>query len=462
MIRVDLPPDASAAERWALDTLVDLARLLPCEDLEAAVVILTTAPGEGFTTGEGKVHVGRATLARVVAIAGAGVEQESTEADQHGRVPTTANPLVVAGQDRIPVVQRLADELVRAVVIAANGRPVRRVAPWPEGRRWAVAVTHDVDVVAGWPVFTLARIAELVGKGRFSDVAAVVAAAAGTRGRSPVGPALRALLEVERRFAIPSTWFVLVGDPTLARWRQGDVTYRIESRAARTLLDEITAEGHEIGLHGSMRTGTDRDRFAEERERLTRVIGSEARGVRQHFLKMRPGATQHAMAAAGFGYDATFGFSGRNGFRLGVSDVVGGWDQAAGTGTTLDEVPLHWMDRALSKYQGIEDPRELVADGLELAQAARAHEGLWVGLWHPNLTPALGYPGAPAAFEWLLASLVEEAPWAARMSDIVEWRRIRRAARAHSMAPDGRVELSASGPAAWSVVVEDTAGRRVA
>src|SRR5690606_31095049 len=107
----------------------------------------------------------------------------------------------------------------------------------------------------------------------------------------------------------------------------------------------------------------------------------------------------------GLAWDATYGFADRNGFRLGVADVVPGWDAASGARSGLDEVPLVWMDRALSKYRGLEDPAAWVDDGLELAGRAREVDGLWVGLWHPNLAGALGFPGAEAEFERLLDRL---------------------------------------------------------
>ena len=445
MIQLDLPAHATAAERWALDTLVDLARLLPAEGALPDAVRVTIGEGEGYVVSAGAVAVGRATLDRVVAVAGAGVEQRSSARDQHDRVPAEANPLVIEGSDRRPVVQGMAAEFLRAVRKAAGNGPVLRVQPWPEGRRWAVAMTHDIDVVAGWPLFTLLRLAELARKGRLGDMARVVGAATGACFGDPVSEALLVILAAEARHGIPATWFALVGDPTLARWRQGDVTYRIESPRARRLLAAIATQGHEIGLHGSMRTGSSPDRFVEERERLAAVTGLAPQGVRQHFLKMHPGDTQRGMQAAGFGYDATYGFSSRNGFRLGVADTVVGWDVDTDSTTALEEVPLHWMDRALSKYQGIEDPNALVDDGLALAEVARAEEGLWVGLWHPNLAPALGYPGAPEAFERMLGALMAQAPWPARMADVVAWRRARRATRVRSLAPDGRAELVGKG-----------------
>jgi hypothetical protein len=119
------------------------------------------------------------------------------------------------------------------------------------------------------------------------------------------------------------------------------------------------------------------------------------------------------------------------------------------------------MDRALSKYHGMQDPDAWVADGLELAATARSAQGLWVGLWHPNLTPPLGFPGAPEAFERLLRSLSAAAPWFATLEQIVRWRRSRRTARAARVAPDGRVELAISPRAEWPIRLEDGAGRGV-
>ena len=92
-----------------------------------------------------------------------------------------------------------------------------------------------------------------------------------------------------------------------------------------------------------------------------------------------------------------------------MADVVQGWDARAAAATTLDEVPLHWMDRAQSKYQGIEDPQAWIDEAADLAERCRAMGGLWVGLWHPNLTAPLGFPDAPAAYAELLRRIVDDA-----------------------------------------------------
>ncbi len=472
----------SPAEEYGLGVLVDLSRLVVLDDTGApapsssSVVTLYTGtlatPVDGtpsvqavaslaevIAVADGAVTVPRALLRGVADIAGAAIEQASPARDRYGRTPSAANPLVAAGVEREPVVSTASARLREAVAQAAGSRPVRVLAPWPDGHRWCAALTHDVDVVAAWPAFTALRLVELVSKGQGRLAAGVLAAAAGQTGGDPVWAGVRAVLDAEQRYGVTSTWFMLCGTPTAATFRAGDLTYRPESPAARRIMRAVVARGHELGLHGSFATGDAAGVFGEQRVRLRALSAADAVGVRQHYLRMRPGVTQRWMAGAGFSYDATYGFPDRNAFRLGVVDVVPAWDAAGQRTLPLDEVPLVWMDRAQSKYQGIEDPGQWIADAMALADVCRRAEGLWVGLWHPNLTAALGFPGAPAAFERLVAALAAEHPYMAPLQRITEWRSLRRAVRATAVSADGNVTLAGPSPRAFEVIVEDADGR---
>jgi hypothetical protein len=341
------------------------------------------------------------------------------------------------------VVSQAAVGLREAVRRAAGRRRVVILAPWPERRRWAVGLSHDLDVVRAWPAFTALRVFELLRRFELAQIVRVKLSALAAIGRDPIGAGVRGTLESEPRGRVASTWFILCGTPTWATMRAGDLTYLPESKAARRILDTIKAAGGELALHGSFETMDRHAAFSEQRQRLARLTGAEIGGIRQHYVRMRPGNTQRGMAEAGFQYDSTFGFPDRNGFRLGVADVVPAWDEERGRTLALEEVPLTWMERALSKYVRIEDPETWVADALELAAAARAVEGLWVGVWHPNSTAALGFPGATEAYRRLVTELLAPDPFVAPLGTIAAWRRARRGTRIGAVAPDGRVELRA-------------------
>ncbi len=471
VIRVDVAPGRlRPAERYGLDVLIDLSRLLVAERADCDIVRLTVidrpysespvadlVPDLALERAGGEVRVSTAALYAVAEVAGAAVEQRTGAIDRHGRVPAEENPLVAAGKSRQPLVSMLGSELRRAAVAVAERRPMRFLAPWPNGYRWAAMITHDLDVVEWWGLFPLLRMAELVRKGAWRLTARVARGARRSIGRDPVSRGVHTVLQLEAHHSIAATWFVICSQPTLGSMVSGDSTYRPESPATHRILSAVSNAGHEIGLHGSFATAHDAERMASQRRWLSRLAQRPISGARQHFLRMRPGATQRAMVKAGFDYDATWGFADRNGFRLGVADVVPAWDAAREAVMPLDLVPLVWMDRALSKYGGVEEAQRWIQDGLELARQSRAVEGAWVGLWHPNLTEALGFPDAEPAFVHLLQTLADDRPYFASARKIVEWRRFRRSVRAARISADGRVTLTAM-PGQATVVIEDESG----
>jgi hypothetical protein len=475
VILVDVARDRlRPAERFGLDLLVDLSRLLVAERADCDLVRLTVVDRESagsvaadlsfqaaLERGDGEVRVTTAALRGVAAVAGGAVEQRSTATDRHGRVPASENPLVGSGQSRKPVVSLLGVELRRAALAVAGRRPVRSVAPWPDGHRWAAAVTHDLDVVEWWLLFPLLRMAQLGTRGHWGLLARVARAALRSIGRDPITRGVHSLLQLEAHHRIRATWFVICANPTLRSMVAGDSTYRPEGQAARRILAALTHAGHEIGLHGSFVTAEDASAMTRQRRALGRLADSPVEGVRQHFLRMHPGTTQRIMVEAGFEYDASWGFSDRNGFRLGVADVVPAWDAEGETTLPLDLLPLVWMDRALSKYAGVEEADRWIDDARELAGACKAVEGAWVGLWHPNTTEPLGFPGAESAFMSLLQVLADGRPYFASAHKIVQWRRLRRSVRAARVSADGRVVLTTTGGQRTIIAIEDEAGDTV-
>jgi hypothetical protein len=474
VITLPNPHTLQPLERFGLDVLVDLSCCPPVEDVSAGVVRLNLIEGQLDVSdlracsarqwyigrGDGVVSVPRRVLGRLGEIAAGTAEQRSTARDRFGRVPSSENALVqqnIAGE---PVVARAALQLRAAVKASAGRRPVAFLAPWPDGKRWAAAITHDLDVVDLWPVFTALRLVELARKGQLGRIARVLGSAALSVGRNPVQHGLEQLLSAERARSIVSTWFVLCGTPTFGTMRAGDLTYRPEGGGARRALRDLRERGCEINLHGSFETSDRHALFAEQRQRLAALTESPVLGVRQHFLRMRPGQTMRGMAEAGFRYDTTWGFPDRNGFRLGVGDVIPAWDGAGERALDIQEAPVIWMDRALSKYAGIEDPDAWISEGIALAEACRQVEGLWVGVWHPNLTPPLGFPDAPQAFAALLDRLLEMQPYLAPLGRLVEWRIARRGVRIRSVSPDGRPDAYLTTAAPDPVTLEDATGAR--
>ncbi|MGI9078852.1 MAG: hypothetical protein ACR2G6_16230 [Gemmatimonadaceae bacterium] len=474
MIHSSLPngPVLSPSAQHGLDLLIDLARAVPVMHSSPNVVHLevTGTRKRALTVGEcvargwfiepadGVVRIDHNALEIICDIAGAAKEQASTKRDRFGRIPSMQSPLAASGRERQAVISRAAMRFRYAVIMAAGNRPVRFVAPWPDGCRWAAAITHDLDIVSYWALFSALRVTELVRKRKLALAGRVLAAAGRAIGTTPVRAGVQSILHQEQKYGIRSTWFVLCGTPSLSSWRQGDLTYLPESAQALRIFADIGLHRGEIGLHGSFETLDRATAFTEQRERLANLAAGPIAGVRQHFLRFHPATTPTSMAAAGFAYDSSQGFADRNGFRLGVADVVPTWSASAQRPTGFDEIPFSWMDRSLSKYGGKEDPAVWIEDALVLAAECRRVEGLWVGVWHPNLVPALGFPDAPEAFSALLSSLSEGSPFFGTLGDIVNWRSARRSVRVRSVDADGAVEAELPVATRHEVVLEDADG----
>lgn len=443
-------------ERFGLEILLDASRVLRTDDAGVPATQLRIVAGDepgsieglraadwGLVLSSDELMISRGALRVMGRVAGLEAEARSDTADRHGRVPASVNPLVSEGFEREPVLSRAGARLRAGVAAAAGSRPYAEVPAWPRNRAWAVTLTHDVDVLAGWPAFTALRFAELLRKGEVGRAMHVVLAAMGAVGQRPPLAGIREVIAAEAAQGARSTWYFLCGQPSLTTWLRGDLTYRPEGKPMRAALELVQRAGGEIGLHGSFEAWLDAGRLAAERDRLAQISSNRVEGARQHFLRARPGRTHAAMERAGFGHDATMGFADRNGFRTGACDVLPAWNAEQQVPFNLQLVPLAWMDRALSKYHGVEEPARWIEDALQLANLVRDLGGLWCGLWHPNLTGPLGYPGAIAAYRALCAALASDAPWFCTVSEAVTWRTQRRSLRARGLSSDGTFQVTA-------------------
>lgn len=102
MIRARLDGDPTAAERWAFDLLVDLARLVPATDDSRGGVTATVgdAGSHDVVAEPGAVRIGRGLLDHVVRLGGAAAEQRTAARDRHGRIPASENPAVAEHTER--------------------------------------------------------------------------------------------------------------------------------------------------------------------------------------------------------------------------------------------------------------------------------------------------------------------------------------------------------------------------
>ena len=174
----------------------------------AATLRAAADTGWGISQIDGQVQLPVWALHWIADLAGAGTEKAATAVDRFERTPATENPLVVSGLTRRPVVQEAAVSLRVAIGTAAGQRPAYFLPPWPDGHRWAAAISHDVDVVDWWPAFTGLRLVELLSRGKIGLASRAMASPIGSSFGNPVWQGPEAVIISEAELWVRTPWLV--------------------------------------------------------------------------------------------------------------------------------------------------------------------------------------------------------------------------------------------------------------
>ena len=305
--------------------------------------------------------------------------------DEHGRFPYHASLQAALGCVDQPLVDVYREAL--AEMLTSKGLPISR-RMW-QGKRWAVVMTHDVDLLRKRRLGTVIRA---IPRRDGRRVAALRQAALAP---DPRRRSLDRMATAERLRGAGATYFF----KTAARgpW---DVPYDHDSPALRALISDLETT-FEIGLHPSYFGHDHPGHLREERDRLAALTRVPPTTVRQHFLRFDPVATPQLQWEAGFGLDSTLGFARREGFRRGTCFPFPLFDVAANRPLDLWELPLIAMDTTLFTHRGLGVAAAAAAvDGL--LGACRRVGGCCALLWHNTAYDEVDFPGQAAVFEHAL------------------------------------------------------------
>jgi hypothetical protein len=348
---------------------------------------------------------------------------------------TTGQPSVHAG---IPTLERHIAFLRHSIVSA--GIPVLEIPPIPEGYRFIVCLTHDVDHPAirahrfdhtmfGFLYRAVVRSLIDLCRGRTSPTtlwrnwrAALMLPFVHLGVAKDFWSQFDRYLEIEK--GLGSTFFVIPVKRDPGRTVDGrapmirasaygvaDITH---------LLRPLRAAGCEVALHG-IDAWLDRSRGSEERERVSRVTGVSASGVRMHWLFFDERAPER-LDEAGFTYDSTFGYNDAVGLRAGTMQAF----QPTGARRLL-ELPLTIMDTALFYPSHLNlTPKAAKQVVWRLVDEAERYGGALIINWHDrSLAPERLWG---EFYVQLIDELKRREAWFPTASQAASWFRQRRSA----------------------------------
>ncbi len=341
-----------------------------------------------------------------------------------------------------PWVDRLVLLLARLLDLEERaGGPVAEER-WPGGARWAVALSHDVDMLFKWRFRSVLRLLletppRALGGGlpglarRWRELLQRL-----RDGRDPWF-LVDELMDLEERRGLHSTLLFLAEPRDHQTFR-----YQLDRAQVRGLLLRLRRRGFEAALHGGWSSYRSAERLRLQRDRLEVLSGQSSRATRQHWLRFDVERTWEAQERAGFRVDSSLGFNDRPGFRAGTS-LPFHPTAADGAPHRLLELPLVLMDSQLFDEQGLELPAaaRLAQDALDQVRRVR---GLLTLNWHPHTLCQADFPGRRELFEELLGVLARRDCWTASLGDVASYwleREARLATRGLtgiSAAPQGR------------------------
>ena len=316
--------------------------------------------------------------------------------------------------------------------VRATGSPMPM---WPNGHRFALCITHDVDHVSAnnWrePWRRRSRNRKTAAADPEPSRVGFVEAMRFTTSSFVRRFALRSpdrlagifeWMKIEDGYGFKSTFYFF---PSQAgAWHRRDCSYILSDKVpfdGRSVtvgeaMRQVAEAGWEVGLHPSYYAFASSDWLRIQKELCEEASQGKIVSVRQHTLQYDPKRTPALQAQAGLSVDSTQGFNDLVGFRAGTSFPYLCWDWIGGSTLPLLEVPLHIQDGPLLRGNATTD--NAIESAIDIMKSVENVQGCLVILWHPHW---LATDSGLAVFKAILAEAKNRNAWGCSVKQLAEW-----------------------------------------
>lgn len=328
--------------------------------------------------------------------------------------------------------------------VGPSGHPEFSLEAWPEGRPFALFLSHDVDQIHDREMFRIMADCNHMRRVLMHGEPGSLRLASSRIVRSlmrpkPVTQDFETLVNIEGRHGFRSTYFLLHD----RYWARNGARYRISDPGIHEVGNLVKQAGHELAVHGGYYRFNDPIAYAESKEVIGRLFDCDPVGIRNHLLRFSYPETWRAQERAGFSYDATYGSSRTPGPRSQLPFPFWVFDRTHQRELDLLALPLTLMDTTLFRSLGRKG-EEALEVALQIVRRVMDAGGLVSLLWHNNYFNEPEYRDWQWVYEELLAELARHRPWCGTGAEINYWWRARAAlaTRLDSTADGWTLELN--------------------
>jgi len=334
----------------------------------------------------------------------------------------------------------LFDALV--IVCRESGVPLVHKSFWPDGKKFAVCLTHDVDEIRK-TYQHITRPLKLMKNGDLRGIRGQITSMKHKiQGNEPYWT-FDELMAIEKKLGVKSTFFFLretapvkLHDPKT--WKHYGRRYDFCNEKICRVIENLRSGGWEVGLHGSYESYKKPDMLKEEKSMLEGILKERVNGTRQHNLNLQIPETFLHHEKIGFEYDTSLGHKDSTGFRWGTCFPFHPVNEYEKKGMKLLEIPLSVMDIVLFSTKdhwktltGIESEVEKYGGALTL-------------LWHHTVFNEHDFPGWGAVYEKIVRVSNERGAWVTNCREICNWWKRREKTKVSSSFSEGRLMIKAS------------------
>ena len=300
-------------------------------------------------------------------------EEYGAPLDHHGRYVREDAIISRAGLSHEPVVDTMVATLRRLLVryVRHQGIEVREHHPWPDGKRFAVWLSHDVDHAEPRSIPLAARklVGAALSKQKDTRARRLGEARELVRGGS-ANPywQIDNLRRISEEVGSPGTYFMLPHTSRIVfEGRRRVRRYDIRRPEVVLLMDRLQAAGAEVGLHLTYDSHDQPHGIDDDLEVFVRTGTAAANppGARAHYLRFTVPETWRREEEAGLLYDSTLGWTSGWGYRSGSSVPFRPYDRDAHRPLGLWELEVNLMDVAVTPGEFLPAVHELLARGSE-------------------------------------------------------------------------------------------------
>ncbi len=243
---------------------------------------------------------------------------------------------------------------------------------YPEDKKFAVALTHDVDDIYVNTRDIFGSFTNCMIHGNLKEIPHLIKGKIDKK-KSPYIN-FQQIIDIEEEYKARSTFFFLVKpDP--------DFGNNYYSKDIEPEIKKILDRNCEIGYHTRYHIFENVEKIKNEKIELERVIGKEVIGVRNHHLRFKIPNSWHVLQKSGFGYDSTLHYNDMVGFRNGMCHPFYPYDVEKNKTIDILEIPLTISDIALRSFMKI-NPKKAWDYIKTIIDITEKFGGVVTILWH--------------------------------------------------------------------------------